>query len=55
MGGAQISTKHCGFVINVGDATAADVQRLIQDVQAKVKERFGVELEPEVQFLGDFQ
>ncbi|HIR92436.1 MAG TPA: UDP-N-acetylmuramate dehydrogenase [Candidatus Egerieimonas intestinavium] len=55
VGGAQISTKHCGFVINVGDATAADVQRLIQDVQAKVKERFGVELEPEVQFLGDFQ
>ncbi len=55
VGGAQVSTKHCGFVVNVGDATAADVQKLIHDVQTKVKERFGVELEPEVRFLGDFQ
>ena len=54
VGGAQISEKHCGFVINAGGATAGDVHRLIRDVQEKVKARFGVELEPEVRFLGEF-
>lgn len=54
-GGAQVSEKHCGFVINKGNATATDVCRLIKDVQDKVKEQFGVTLEPEVKFLGDFE
>lgn len=54
VGGAQVSEKHCGFVINKGNATAADVCRLMVDVQAKVQEQFGVTLEPEVKFLGDF-
>lgn len=53
-GGAQVSEKHCGFVINKEDATAADVCRLIRDVQNKVKEQFGVTLEKEVKFLGEF-
>lgn len=53
-GGAQVSEKHCGFVINKEDATAADVCRLIRDVQNKVKEQFGVTLETEVKFLGEF-
>ena len=54
VGGAQVSEKHCGFVINKGNATAADVCRLMADVQAKVQEQCGVTLEPEVKFLGDF-
>ena len=54
VGGAQISEKHCGFVVNKGNATAEDVTDLIREVQEKVKERFGVELEPEVKFLGEF-
>ena len=54
VGGAQVSEKHCGFVINKGNATAEDVYELICDVQDKVKARFGVALEPEVIFLGVF-
>ena len=52
VGGAQVSEKHCGFVINKGDATAADVKQLVADVQREVKRQFDVELEPEVIFLG---
>lgn len=48
VGGAQVSEKHCGFVINTGNATAADVLQLMDDVKEKVRETFGVELEPEV-------
>lgn len=54
VGGAQVSKKHCGFVINQGDATAADVCRLITDVQTEVEKQFGVKLEPEVKMLGEF-
>ena len=54
VGGAEVSQKHCGFVINAGGATAADVRALMQDVTEKVQEKFGVTLEPEVKFLGDF-
>lgn len=54
VGGAQVSEKHCGFVINKGNATAADVCGLMKDVQEKVQEQFGVTLEPEVKFLGKF-
>ena len=52
VGGAQVSEKHAGFVVNIGDATAADVKELIRQVQHTVKERTGVELEPEIRFLG---
>jgi UDP-N-acetylmuramate dehydrogenase len=51
VGGARVSDKHCGFVINVGYATAEDVLDVIAKVQDTVKERFGVELEPEVVIL----
>ena len=54
VGGAQVSEKHCGFVINTGDATASDVCRLMSDVREKVMEKYKVALEPEVKFLGDF-
>lgn len=54
IGGAQVSEKHCGFIINVGNATAQDIDELITEVQEKVKERFHVELEPEVIRIGDF-
>ena len=54
VGGAMVSEKHCGFVINTGNATAADVARVIWEVQEKVKDKFGVTLEREVIFLGDF-
>ena len=54
VGDAQVSEKHCGFVINKGNATAADVLTLIENVREKVQEQFGVTLEPEVKFLGEF-
>ena len=54
VGGAQVSEKHCGFVINKDQATAADVEELMRKVSAKVKEKFGVTLEPEVKRLGEF-
>lgn len=54
VGGAQISKKHCGFVINNGEATAADVRNLMDEVIRRVKEQFGVVLEPEVKRLGEF-
>ena len=54
VGDAQVSEKHCGFVINKGNATAADVLKLIENVREKVQEQFGVTLEPEVKFLGEF-
>ena len=54
IGGAQVADKHCGFVINAGGATAADIREVIEEVQERVRERFHVFLEPEVVFLGDF-
>ena len=54
VGGAQVSEKHCGFVINAGNATAKDVTTLMADVQRIVMEKFGVKLEPEVKLLGEF-
>lgn len=52
IGGAQVSTKHCGFIVNKGDATAADICKLIQEVQRRVKLSSQVLLEPEVILLG---
>ena len=54
VGGAQVSEKHSGFVINKGNATAADVMELIRQVTAKVKEDTGVTMEPEVKQIGEF-
>lgn len=54
VGGAQVSEKHCGFVINKDNATAADVLELMRQVSAIVEEKFGVTLEPEVKRLGEF-
>ncbi len=51
VGGAMVSEKHCGFVINYDNATATEVLQLISDVQEKVKEQFGVELETEVKII----
>lgn len=55
VGGAQVSEKHCGFVINKDQATAKDIYELMKRVQEQVKEKYGVMLEPEVICLGDFQ
>ena len=55
VGGAQVSEKHCGFVVNRGGATADDVMTLIHYVQKTVRDTFGVELVPEVRFLGEFR
>ena len=54
VGGAQVSEKHCGFVINKGGATSADVLELIRHIQKTVLEQFGVQLETEVRLLGEF-
>ena len=53
VGGAQVSEKHCGFVINKENATATDIKTLMTNVAKEVKEQFGVELEPEVIMLGE--
>ena len=53
VGGARFSEKHANFVENTGDATTADVIALMGEGRRRVRERFGVELEPEVQLLGD--
>lgn len=55
IGGAQVSEKHCGFVINTGGATAKDVAAVIRHVQEVVMEKYQVKLEPEVKFAGIFQ
>lgn len=52
VGGAAVSTKHAGFVVNLGGATAADVRAVIEHVQDEVERQYGVRLEPEVRFLG---
>ena len=52
VGDAMVSDNHSGFVINCGNATASEVIQVIKDVQAKVKDDFGVDLEPEVRIIG---
>lgn len=54
VGGAQVSEKHCGFVINKDHATAAEIYELMRQVSEKVEENSGVKLEPEVRRLGEF-
>ena len=52
VGGAEVSTLHANFIINKGTASAGDVSAVISHVYEKVKETYGVELQPEVKFLG---
>ena len=54
IGGAQISEKHSGFIVNIGNATCKDVSDLILETQKVVKQQTGVWLEPEIKFIGDF-
>ena len=54
VGGAMVSEKHCGFVVNKGSATAKDVITLMEDVKNIVNDKFGVILEPEVRIIGEF-
>lgn len=54
IGGAQVSEKHCGFIINMGNASAADISELMDEVVEKVRAQFAVTLEPEVIRIGNF-
>ncbi len=54
VGGAMVSTKHANFIVNVGDASAWDVKKLMERCQREVKSRFGVELVPEVELIGEW-
>ncbi len=54
IGGAQVSLKHAGFIINTGNASSSDILSLINHIQAEVKNLFGVELETEVKLIGEF-
>jgi UDP-N-acetylmuramate dehydrogenase len=55
IGDAQVSEKHAGFIVNLGQATACDVRRLMERVQVTVLAQTGVRLEPEIKFFGDWQ
>lgn len=55
IGGACVSEKHCGFVINKDNATAKDFLKVVQEVIRVVNDKFGIILEPEIKFLGDFK
>ena len=54
IGGAEVSQKHAGFIINAGGATAKDVRDLIEYVRDTVEDKYSVRLEPEVRFVGEF-
>ena len=53
IGGARVSEKHANFIVNVGNATAADIENLINEVQMVVQQRTGIELHPEVRIIGE--
>ena len=53
IGGAQVSTKHSGFVINTGDATAKDVIELIEYIKKEIKLKFDKNIEPEIEIIGE--
>jgi UDP-N-acetylmuramate dehydrogenase len=52
IGGAQVSPKHANFIVNVGGATADDVLALMAEMRNRVRDRFGIELEPEIRVVG---
>jgi UDP-N-acetylmuramate dehydrogenase len=54
MGDAQVSERHANFIVNLGSATATDIQRLIRHIQHQVEDRWAVRLQPEVKFIGEF-
>ena len=54
IGGAQISKKHSGFIVNIGNASCKDVNDLILETQKVVKQQTGIWLESEIKFIGDF-
>lgn len=53
LGGAQVSEKHCGFIINTGNATATDIYELMHEVRESVEKKFGIVLQPEIICLGE--
>ena len=53
IGGAQVSEKHCGFIVNTGNATASDIQSLIKHIQETVKSTYGIELQTEMRIIGE--
>jgi UDP-N-acetylmuramate dehydrogenase len=53
-GAAQVSERHANFIINTGKASAQDVRKLMQQIQDKVFEKFGVQLEPEIKLVGEW-
>ncbi len=53
IGGAQVSEKHANFIVNIGAATAADIENLINEVRAAVRQQTGIELHPEVKIIGE--
>jgi len=55
IGGAQVSEKHANFIVNIGEATATDIETLIHEVQATVRQQTGVELHPEVKIIGEMK
>jgi UDP-N-acetylmuramate dehydrogenase len=55
IGKAQVSDKHANFIVNLGGATAADIEALIRYVQQRVQQQHGVRLEPEVRIIGEFE
>ncbi len=55
IGGAQVSEKHANFIVNAGDATAADIENLINEVRAEVAKQTGIQLNPEVRIIGEEQ
>jgi UDP-N-acetylmuramate dehydrogenase len=52
-GGAQVSEKHANFIVNLGNATAADIEDLIHEVRMTVRQKTGIDLQPEVRIVGD--
>ena len=53
IGGAQVSMKHANFIVNVGNATASDIEHLINEVQEVVLQKTGIKLHPEVRIVGE--
>ena len=53
IGGAQVSNKHAGFIVNTGNATASDVIELMKVIKKEIKEKYNVEIEDEIQIVGD--
>ena len=55
IGGAQVSEKHANFIVNTGEATAADIENLINEVRAVVRQQTGIDLHPEVRIIGEWE